>query len=149
MFIHFSKYNKGIVYLFCSIDIFGKYAWVVPLKVKKGITIVHTFQKILDNSKRKPHKIWFDQRSEFYNSSFSKWLDENDIKMYSTYNEGKSVVAETFIRTLKNKIYKHITTVSKDVYFGILDNIVDKYYNMYHRAIKMKIIDVRPDSYAK
>ena len=61
---------------------------------------------ILNSSKRKPKKLWVDWNSEFYNSSFKKWLEDNDIRMYSTYNEGKSVVAERFIRTLKNKIYK-------------------------------------------
>ena len=69
-----SKYNKGIRYLLCVIDIFSKYAWVVPLKYKKVVTIVNTFQSILDNSKRKPNKIWVDQGSEFYNSHFKKWL---------------------------------------------------------------------------
>ena len=103
-----SKYNKGIRYLLCAIDLFVKYAWVAPLKDKKGITIVNAFQSILDNSKRKPSKTWVDQGSEFYNSSFKKWLEDNDIKVYSTYNEGKSVVAKIFIRTLKNKVFRHM-----------------------------------------
>ena len=67
--------------------------------------------------------------------------------MYSKYNEEKSVVAERFIRTLKNKIYKHMTVVSKKVYFDVLDDTVNKYNNAYHRTIKMKPIDVKPDSY--
>ena len=108
-----SKYNKGIRHLLCVIDLFSKYAWVLPLKDKKEVTTVSAFQKILDNSKRKPSKIWTDQGGEFYNSSFLKWLDDNDMKMYSTYNKGKSVVPERFIRTLKNKIYKQMTAVSK------------------------------------
>ena len=57
-------------------------------------------------SNRKPNKIWVDKESGFYNNSFKKWLQENDIEMYSTHNEGKSIVAERCIRTLKNKIYK-------------------------------------------
>ena len=69
--------------------------------------------------------------------------------MYSTYNEGKSVVAERFIRTLKNKIFKHMTAVSKNVYFDVLDDIVNKYNNTVHRTIKMKPIDVTSDSYAE
>ena len=112
-----SKYNKGIRYLLCSIDLFSKYAWVVPLKDKKGVTIVNAFQIILNSSKRKPNKIWVDQGSEFYNSSFKKWLKDNAIRMHSTYNSGKSVVAEKFIRTLKMEIYKHMAAVSKNVYF--------------------------------
>ena len=79
-----SKCNKGTTFLLCVIGIFSKYAWVHPLKDKKQVTIVNTFQKILHNSKRKPNTIWADQHSEFYYSSFKKWLDDNDIKMYST-----------------------------------------------------------------
>ena len=111
-----NTFNKGIRFLLCFIDIFSKYAWVAPLKDKLGITIVNAFQRqlqtlmqILDTSKRKQSKIWVDQDSEFYNSSFKKWSDNNDIDMYSTHREVKSVVAERFIRTLINKIYKHMT----------------------------------------
>ena len=69
--------------------------------------------------------------------------------MYSTYNEGKSVVAERFIITLKNKIFKHMTAASRIVYFDVLDDVVDKYNNTVHRTIKMKPIDVKSDSYAE
>ena len=69
--------------------------------------------------------------------------------MYSTHNEGKSVVAERFIRTLKNKIFKHMTAISKNVYFDVLDDIVDKYNNTVHKTIKMKPIEVTDDSYAE
>ena len=69
--------------------------------------------------------------------------------MYSTHNEGKSVVAERFIRTLRNKIYKHMTAISKKVCFDVLDNIVDEYNNTYHRTIKIKPIDVGDDSFAE
>ena len=85
---------------------------VVPLK-KKGITITNAFQKILDESGRKPNKIWVNKGSEFYNTPMKSWLKDNDIEMYSRHNEGKSVVAERFIRTLKKKIYKYMTSVSK------------------------------------
>ena len=122
-----SKYNKGIRYLLCVIDIFGKYAWVVPLKDKNGVTIINAFQSVLKKSNRKSNKIWVDQGSEFYNTSFKKWLKDNDIEMYSTHKEGKSVAAERFIRTFKNKTYKHMTAISKNVYFDVLDDIVDKY----------------------
>ena len=77
-----SKYNKGIKYLLCVIDLFSKYAWIVPLKDKKGATIPNAFQKNLDSSKRKPNKIWVDQGSDFYNNNFKKWLKDNDISMY-------------------------------------------------------------------
>ena len=142
-----SKVNKGFRFLFCVIDIFSKYAWVVPLKIKKGISIVNAFQNILDKSERKPNKIWIDKGSEFYNNSFKKWLKYNDIEMYSIHNEGKSVVAERFIRTLKNKIYKYMTAISKNMYIDKLDDIVNEYNNTYHRTIKMKPVHVKDNTY--
>ena len=142
-----SKYNKGIRFLLCAIDIFSKYAWVVPLKDIKGISIVKAFQIMLKQSNRKSNKIWVDKGSEFYNASFKIWLRDNDIVMYSTHNEGKSVVAERFIRTLKGKIYKYMTSISKNVYIDKLDDIVDKYNNTYHTTIKMKPIDVKDNTY--
>ena len=106
------------------------------------------FKKIITEG-RKPNKIWVDQGSEFYNSSFKRTLKINSIEMYSTYNEGKSAVAERFIRTLKNKIFKHMTAVSKNISFYVLNDIVNKYNNTVHRTIKMKPIDVTFDSYAE
>ena len=132
----------------CAIDLFSKYAWVVPLKDKRGISIVNAFQKIISEG-RKPNKIWVDQGSEFYNKSFKDFLKINNIEMYSTCNEGKSVVAERFIRTLKNKIFKRMIAVSKNVYFDVLDDVVNKYNNTVHRSIKMKLIDATSDFYAE
>ena len=88
-----------------------------------------------------------DQGSEFYNKSLKDFLKINKIEMYSTYNEGKSVVAERFIRTLKNKILKQMTAISKNVSFDVLDDI--KYNNTVHRTIKMKPIEVTDDDYAE
>ena len=144
-----SKYNNGIRYLLCTIDLSSKYAGVASLKDKKGVSIVNAFQKNLDSSKRRPNKIWVDQGSEFYNNLFKNFLKENNMEMYSTYNEGISVVPERVIKTLKNKIFKHMTAVSKNVYFDVLDDIVDNYNNTFHRTIGMKPIDVKSDSYAK
>ena len=139
----FGKKNKGIKYLLCAIDLYSKYAFVVPLKDKKGISITNAFNKIIKQFKRKPNKIWVDQGSEFYNNSFKKWLSDNNIIMHSTYNEGKSVVAERFIRTLKNRLYKHMTATGKNVYYDVLDDVVSKYNNTKHSTIKMKPIDVK------
>ena len=127
-----SKYNKGIKYLLCVIDLFSKYVWVIPIKDKKGTSTVNAFKKII-SEKRKPNKIWVDQGSEFY-KSFKDFLKINKIEMYSTYNEGKSVLAERFIRTLKNKTFKHMTAISKNVYFDVLNDIVDKYNNTVHKT---------------
>ena len=131
-----SKFNKGFRFLLCAIDICCKYAWVIPLKDKKGISIVNAFKKILKESNPKPKKIWVYKGSEFYNNSFKKWLQDNDIVMYSTNNEGKPVIAERFIRTLKNKIYKYMTSISKNVYIDKLDDIVSKYNNTYIHQLK-------------
>ena len=141
-----SKFNRGFRFLLCVIDIFSKYAWVAPLKDKKGISIVNAFQKILKESDRKRNKIWVDIGSEFYNNSFKKWLKDKDTEMYSIHNEGKSVVAERFIRTLKNKIYKYMTSISKNLYINKLDDIVNEYNNTY-RTIKMKPVDVKDNTY--
>ena len=73
------------------------------------------FQEILKESNRKPNKIWIDKSSEIYNKSMKSWIEKNDIEMYSTHNEGISVVTERFIRTLKNKIYKYMNSISKKV----------------------------------
>ena len=124
-----SKKNEGIKYLLCAIDLFSKY--FVPLKDKKGISIVNAFDKIIKQSNKKPNKIWVDQGSEFYNGDFKKWLSSNNIIMYSTYNEGKSVVAERFIRTLKNILYKHMAATGKNVYYEVLDDVVNKYNNTW------------------
>ena len=131
-----------------AIDLFSKYAWVVPIKVKKGVSVVNAFQKI-NSEGRKLNKIWVDQGKEFYNNSFKDFLKINNIEMHSIYNERKSVVAERFITTLKNKIFKNVTAISKNVYFDVLDNIVDKYNKTVHKTIKIKPIDVTGDSYAK
>ena len=106
----------------CVINIFSKYAWVV-----------NEFQKNLDDS--------------MINRSMKSWLEKNDIEMYSTHNEGKSVVAERFIRTLKTKIYKYMTSVLKNVYIDKLDDIVNEYNNTYHRTTKMKHVDVKDNAY--
>ena len=118
-----NKENKDIKYLLCGMDLFSKYAFVVPLKDKKGTSITNAFNKMIKQSNRKPNKIWVDQGGEFYNHVFKRWLSNNGIIMYSTFNEGKSVVAERFIRTLKNNLYKHMTAINKNVYYDALDAI--------------------------
>ena len=86
-----------------------------------------------------------DQGSEFYSNAFKDFLKINKTEMYSTYNEGKSVVADRFIRIFKNKIFKHMAAISKNNYFNVLDDIVNKYNNTVHKTIKMKPIDITHD----
>ena len=114
---------------------------------KKDITITNVFQKILKQSKSKPYKIWVSKGSKFCNRSMKSWLEKTATEMYSRHNEGKSIVAEKYIRTLKNKMYKYITSISKNVYIDQLDDIVYTYNNTYHNPIKMKSADVKPKTY--
>ena len=86
---------------------FSKYAWIIPLKGKRKISIVNAFQKLILKG-RKANKIWIDHGGEFYNKLFKRLLKINNIEMYSAYNEEKSFVAERFIRAFKNKIFKHM-----------------------------------------
>ena len=84
-----SSKNKNVKYLLCVIDVFSKYVWVKPLKDKKGNTVLNAFIEIVNRSNRKANKLWTDQGIEFYNKLMQEWLDNNDILMYSTHNEGK------------------------------------------------------------
>ena len=142
-----SRFNKGTRSLLCAINIFSKYAWVVSLKDKKGITVTKTFQEISDDSNRRTNKIWVDNGSEFYNRSMKSCLRDNDIEMYSTHNEEKLVAAERFIRILKNRIYKNMTSISKKVYIDKLADIVNKCHNKYDNTIKMTSTDVKSSTY--
>ena len=112
-------------------------------KRQNSITVTNTFQIILDGSERKPNKIWADKSSDFYNRSMKFWLQDNDTENCSTHNEGKSIVVERFIRALKNKIYKYMVSVSKNVYMDKLDDIVNECNQTYHRTIKMKLVDIK------
>ena len=101
-----SSKNKNVKYLLCVIDVFTKYAWVKKVKDKKGKTVLNAFIEIVNESNCKPNKLWVDQGREFYNKLVQEWLDNNDILMSSTNNEGKSLITERFIKILNNKIYK-------------------------------------------
>ena len=142
-----SKFNEGFGSLLYVVDIYCKYACVINLKDKEGNTITNTFQKISKESNRKPNKIWVDKGSEFYNSSIKSWLEKNDLEMYSAHNEGKSVAAERFIRTSKNKTYKYMTSISKKMYIDKLVDIVNKYNNTYHSTIRIKPVNVKSNTY--
>ena len=138
-----SKYNKGFRFLLYVIDIYSKYAWVVPSNDKKGITITNAFQKIFDELNLKPNKIWINKGSKFYDRSMKSWLYDND----ATHKEGTFVVAERFIKTSKNEIYKYTTSASKNVYTNKLDDIVNKYNSTYHSTIKMNPVNVNSSTH--
>ena len=100
-----SKFNKGFRFLLCVIDLFSKYAWIVPLKNKKGITITNAFQKILDDLERseakskgrKPYKTWVDKGSEFYNNSFKKWFRDNDTEMHLIHKKENQLLLKNLL----------------------------------------------------
>ena len=117
------------------------------MKAKQSIIITKAFHKISDKAGRKPNKIWVDKGSKFYKKSVKSWLQDDNIKTYSAHNEGKSVVFERFYRTLKNRIYKYVSSVSKYAYIDKLDNVVSKYNNTYHCTIKVKSAGVKSSTY--
>ena len=84
------------------IYVFTIYDWVKPLKDKKGKTVINAFIEIVNESNRKPNKLCVNQGKEFYNKLMKEWLNNNDILIYSKHNEGKPVIAESFIKTLKS-----------------------------------------------
>ena len=136
----FSKLNRGYRYLLTCIDIFSKFAWVIPLKDKKGITIKNALEKIFN--KRKPKFLWTDNGKEFYNKEVQDLLNKNNIKLYSTNNsEIKSAVIERFNRTFKNMMYKKFTENNNTIFYNILDELVNIYNNKYHSTIKMTPIE--------
>ena len=117
------------------------------MKEKGVLQLLILFEKVFNESNHKLKKIWVDKGCEFYNKSMKSWLQDNDIKTYSTHNEENSVVAERFLRSLKNKIHKHMTSISKKVYIDKLADIVNKYNNTYYRTIKLKPVDVKSSTY--
>ena len=112
----------------CAIDLFSKYAWVVPLKDKRGISIVNAFQKIISKG-RKPNKIWVDQSGEFYNKLFKRFLKIITLKCIQNTIMENLLLLKDLLEPWKNKIFKHMTVISKNVHFDVLDDTVNKYNN--------------------
>ncbi len=135
----FASNNKGTKFLLNVIDLFSKYAWSVPLKDKTGESIVKAFDKI--TTTRKPNKLWVDKGKEFYNKTFDKWLQNNNVSLYSTFNEGKAVVIERFNRTMKATMWKYFTAQNTKKYIDILDKLIDQYNKNYHSSIKMTPVE--------
>ena len=133
----YAKYNEEIRHLLTVIDLFSRYAWVIPLKRKTGASVRDAFQRITSDSGRSPRKLWVDEGAEFYNAVLKRWLAERDIDMYSTHNEGKAVVVERFNRTLKSRMWQHFTAKSTNVYIDVLPRLVHDYNNSKHRSIRM------------
>ena len=93
-----SSFSCGVKFLLCAVDVFTEHAWFKPLKYKKAKKVLYHFATTANESKRNPNKLWVDHGREFHKSTMQTWSCNNDISMYSSYNEGKSVVAERFIK---------------------------------------------------
>ena len=107
--------------MLCVIEIYSKFAWVIPLKDKKGIKITNALQKILDEFNHKPNKIWADKGSEYCKKSMKVWLEKNGIEMYSVHNKRKSAATERIIRILTTNMFKYMTVILKKM--SILINL--------------------------
>ena len=130
----FAKYNKGVNYLLVVIDLFSKYAWLAPLKNKKGESVANALRDIFKT--RKPNKMWVDDGKEFWNKNVRPL-----VELYSTKNEEKSCVVERLNRTLKEAMWKYFSANSTFKYIDILQTFVDKYNNTFHESIKMKPVE--------
>ena len=111
-------------------------------QVKRAKTVLHGFIEIVNESKYKLNKLKLDEGREFYNELMQKWLDNDDILIYSSYNKGRSVVAERFIQTLNDQIYKHMTDNNNKYCLGYLSQTGNKNNNTCHRFIGKNPIDV-------
>ena len=139
------KFNDGYHYLLVCIDVFSKYARVVPLKNKKGPSLVEAF-KIILASGRKPEKIITDQGTEFFNRHFKALLKDEDIELYNTYNETKASFVERLIRTLKTRMRRYFTAKKTMRYIDMLPDLVYSYNHTLHRSIRKKPADVTIDN---
>ena len=131
-----SKENDGYNFLLLVIDIFNKYGWIKPLKDKKGETIVNALKEIFKESGRRPAKLWTDKGREFFNK------DVRDlVELYATENEEKSSIAERWIRTMKEKMFKYFTDNNTNKYIDVLPNLVEDYNNTVHSSTKLTPTD--------
>ena len=136
-----SKYNKGIKYLLTCIDVFSKFAWVVPLKNKQGLSLRKAMATIFRTGRR-PIKLQTDKGSEFYNRHVKDLLKDKEVHLFSTHNETKASIVERFNRTLKNRMWKYFTAKNTFKYVDILDDLVKAYNRSHHRSIGMTPYDV-------
>ena len=126
----FKDYNDGYTFLLLVIDTFSKYGYLIPLKNKKGETVAEALKIIFE--KRKPGKLWTDKGKEFYNK------DVKDlVELYSTENEEKSSIAERWVRTIKEKMWKYFTDNNTYKYIDALPDLVEDYNNTVHSSTKL------------
>ena len=125
----FKDYNNGYTFLLLVIDTFSKYGYLIPLKNKKGETVADALKDIF--KKRKPGKLWTDKGKEFYNKNV-----KDLVELYSTENEEKSSIAERWVRTIKEKMWKYFTDNNTYKYIDVLPDLVEDYNNTVHSSTK-------------
>ena len=140
-----AKYNDGYTFILTCIDCFSKYAWAIPIMSKHGTEIVESLKHIFRTSARKPKRLQTDKGKEFLNTKVHRFLQENDIQLFTTESDKKASIAERFNRTMKGRTYKYFTANNTYRYADVLQSLIDGYNNSYHRSIKMKPINVRPE----
>lgn len=138
------EYNDGFRYLLNCIDILSKHAWSIPLKTKRGEDIVKAFQQIF--SERKPISLQTDQGTEFKNTKFQKFLKEQDVRFFTTFNMTKASIVERFNRTLKSKMWKYFTNNHTYRYLDVLNKLVWSYNHTYHSSIKRAPSEVKKEN---
>ena len=136
----FAKYNNGNTFLLLVIDTFNKYGWIIPLKDKKGETMVKAFKTIFEEG-RIPEKLWTDKGTEFYNKNMDDLRKLHKIELYSTENEEKSSIAERWIRTMKEKMFKYFTDNNTYKYIDVLPDLVEDYNNTVHSSTKLTPVE--------
>jgi len=142
----YASSNKNYRYILVVIDSYSKFLWTRPLKNKTALEVSKAMQSIISKANYSPKHINSDQGSEFYNKLFKKLMKKYDINHYSTYSTKKAAIAERVIRTLKNLIYKKISIVGNHKWLNLLQSLTAIYNKTKHSTIKMRPIDVRPDT---
>jgi len=131
-----AKENNGMKYGLVVLDMFSRYAWIVPIKDKTGDSVLVAFKSIIETSRRKPAKLWVDQGTECWNSKFRAYL-KNDIEMYTTYGQHGAAIAERFIRTIKNVLWRFFTVNNGRNWVDHINDIVSAYNNKKHHTLGM------------
>lgn len=137
----FADENDGYRYLLTVIDCFSRYAWAIPIKDKKGDTVLNAFKELISKSKREPNKLWVDQGKEFVNKKAAEWFKENNILIYHTYGEHKSSICERFNRSLKSIMWQRFTEEQNHKWIHILPDLLKEYNNKIHKSIKMTPVE--------
>ena len=131
------RHNKGVNYLLTVVDVFSKYAWVVPIKQKTGLQVASALTTLFKTSKRSPQKLQTDDGKEFYNKHVAKVLKDNGVHHFSTSGDTKASVVERFNRTFKQRLYRYMTTYNTPNYLSTLQTLVSGYNASFHRSIGM------------